>query len=605
MMSNNPDRLLRHLCSLLRPHSRVLVLGILGLGLEGVMNVAEPWPLKIVLDSVVKSKGIPVWLSHFNLPIDRKGKSDLLKLSAVGVVVITALAAAGSYTERYVAVTVGRRVEHDLRHRLFSHVQRLSLGYHDRGRLGDLIACLTSDISAVEAFISSGLLAIPVNILMLAGMAVLMACVNLAFTVCALLTASALFMIVFQYTIKIKKASREFRRSEANIVSVMQEVLSSIRVVRAFASEEFEQDRLAQQSLAAMRAGLRVRSLKAALAPSVDIVVSVGTGLLLWFAGSMVLKGALSPGSLVLFIFYLGKMYKPMRELSKTADVYTKAGVAFGRIHEVLATDYEVKELTGARVAPALLGKIEFGNVSFGYLRDRRILQDINFTIEPGQTAALVGPTGAGKTTIINLIARFYDPDSGIVRIDDIDIKQFRQKSLRQQISFVLQETVLFHGSIFYNIAYGRPNATRSEVVRAARLANADEFIEAMPHGYDTVVGERGVTISGGERQRIAIARAVIRNGPILILDEVCGLDAQSDALVFEALQRLMKGRTTVVIAHRLATISAADVIFVVKNGQIVERGGHQDLLTRNGLYTRLHQLQFRVGLAHDGQEAC
>jgi subfamily B ATP-binding cassette protein MsbA len=243
--------------------------------------------------------------------------------------------------------------------------------------------------------------------------------------------------------------------------------------------------------------------------------------------------------------------------------------------------------------------------VSFGYLRDRRILQDINFTIEPGQTAALVGPTGAGKTTIINLIARFYDPDSGIVRIDDIDIKQFRQKSLRQQISFVLQETVLFHGSIFYNIAYGRPNATRSEVVRAARLANADEFIEAMPHGYDTVVGERGVTISGGERQRIAIARAVIRNGPILILDEVCGLDAQSDALVFQALQRLMKGRTTVVIAHRLATISAADVIFVVKNGQIVERGGHQDLLTRNGLYTRLHQLQFRVGLAHDGQEAC
>jgi subfamily B ATP-binding cassette protein MsbA len=436
-------------------------------------------------------------------------------------------------------------------------------------------------------------------------MAVLMAYVNLAFTVCALLTASALFMIVFQYTIKIKKASREFRKSEANIVSVMQEVLSSIRVVRAFASEEFEQDRLAQQSLAAMRAGLRVRSLKAALAPSVDIVVSVGTGLLLWFAGSMVLKGALSPGSLVLFIFYLGKMYKPMRELSKTADVYTKAGVAFGRIHEVLATDYEVKELTGARVAPALLGKIEFGNVSFGYLRDRRILQDINFTIEPGQTAALVGPTGAGKTTIINLIARFYDPDSGIVRIDDIDIKQFRQKSLRQQISFVLQETVLFHGSIFYNIAYGRPNATRSEVVRAARLANADEFIEAMPHGYDTVVGERGVTISGGERQRIAIARAVIRNGPILILDEVCGLDAQSDALVFQALQRLMKGRTTVVIAHRLATISAADVIFVVKNGQIVERGGHQDLLTRNGLYTRLHQLQFRVGLAHDGQEAC
>jgi subfamily B ATP-binding cassette protein MsbA len=566
------------------------------------MNVAEPWPLKIVLDSVVKSKAVPAWLTH--LPIYGNGKSELLKFSAFAVVAITALAAAGAYTERYAAVTVGHRIQHELRQRLFSHIQRLSLEYHDRGRLGDLIDRLTSDISAVEAFISSGLLAIPVNILMLAAMAALMASVNLAFTLCSLSTASALFIIVFHHTTKIKKASRNFRKMEANIVSIMQEVLASIRVVKAFASEEFEQDRLARESLAAMRTGLHARTLKAVLAPTVDIVVSVGTGLLLWFAGNMVLKGALSPGSLVLFIFYLGKMYKPMRELSKTADVYTKAAVAFGRIREVLATDYEVKELPGAHIAPILSGKIEFGNVSFGYLRDRKVLQNVNFTIEPGQTAALVGPTGAGKTTIVNLIARFYDPDAGIVKIDDVDIRRFRQKSLRQQISFVLQETSLFRGSIAYNIAYGRPDATRSEILQAACLANAHEFIESMPHGYDTVVGERGVTISGGERQRIAIARAVIRNGPILILDEICGLDAQSDALVFEALQRLMKGRTTIVIAHRLATIRAADVIFVVKNGQIVERGKHHDLLTRNGLYTRLHQLQFHVGLVRDGQEA-
>ena len=594
-MSKASNGLFRHLSSLLRPHTGALTVGLLALALEGIANVAEPWPLKVVLDSLAKSKAAPEWLSYIRIPIGGNDKAGLLVVAAFGVVAIGILAAAASYTERYVAVTVGYRVEHDLRRELFSHIQRLSLDYHDQGRVGDLISRLTSDISAVEGFISAGLLAIPVNILMLVGMAILMAYVNLAFTLCSLSTASVLFLIVFYYTIKVKKASREVRQSEAKVVSIMQEVLSAIRLVKTFASEEFEERRLARECLASMQIGLRARSQKAALSPSVEIVVSVGTGLLLWFGGSMVFKGALTPGSLVLFIFYLGKMYKPMRELSKTADTYTKAAVAYERIREVLAINHEIREVAGARTASAFLGKVEFGNVCFGYQRNRPVLRNVNFIVEPGQTAALVGPTGAGKTTIINLLARLYDPDTGTVKIDDIDIKHYRQQSLRQQMSVVLQDTVLFRGSISYNIAYGRPDATRTEILQAARLANADEFIELMPHGYDTVVGERGVTISGGQRQRIAIARAVIRNTPILILDEVCGLDAQSDALVFEALTRLMKGKTTIVIAHRLATVRTADVIFVVKNGQIVERGRHRDLLAKNGLYTRLHRLQFRV----------
>src|SRR5581483_11645010 len=418
-MVTKSNVLLGYLGSLLRPHIRILTLGVLAVALEGIMNIAEPWPLKVVLDNVIKSKAVPDWMSRLNLPIDKNEKSELLKLAAFAVVAITVLAAAGSYTEKYLAVTVGHRVEHDLRQRLFSHIQRLSFDYHDRGRMGDLISRLTSDISAVEAFISSGLLSIPVSILMLVGMAGLMASVNLAFTVCSLSTALVLFIIIFHYTTKIKRAAREVRKSEANVVSIMQEVLSAIRLVKAFASEEFEQERLAQESRTSMQFGLRARTLKAALSPSVDIVVSVGAGLILWLGGSLVLKGALSPGSLVLFIFYLGKMYRPMRDLSKTVDMYSKAAVAYERIHEVLATDPEVRELVGARTAPALVGKVEFRNVSFGYQPNRQILQNVNFTVEPGQMAALVGPTGAGKTTIISLIARFYDPDAGTVRIDD------------------------------------------------------------------------------------------------------------------------------------------------------------------------------------------
>jgi subfamily B ATP-binding cassette protein MsbA len=267
--------------------------------------------------------------------------------------------------------------------------------------------------------------------------------------------------------------------------------------------------------------------------------------------------------------------------------------VGYERIQEILETDHEIKDLPGARQAPTLRGEIELGNVSFSYEPNCPILKQVSLTVEPGQVAALVGPTGAGKTTIINLIPRFYDPDTGTVKIDGIDVRHFRQKSLRDQISFVLQDTLLFHGSVWYNIAYGKPDASRAEILHAARLANADEFVERLPHGYDTVIGERGATLSGGQRQRIAIARALIRNTPILILDEAgSNLDAASEKLVFEAFDRLMKGKTSIVITHRLSMIRSADVIFVVKDGEIAERGNHSELLKTRGLYAELHDLQ-------------
>ena len=275
-------------------------------------------------------------------------------------------------------------------------------------------------------------------------------------------------------------------------------------------------------------------------------------------------------------------------------DAYSKAAVGDERIQEVLQTDKEVKDLPRSRAAPRFRGQIEFEHVHFYYTQDTPILKDVSFKVEAGQVAALVGPTGAGKTTIISLIPRFYDPISGTVKIDGTDIRQFRQKSLRQQISFVLQETVLFHAPVWQNIAYGKPEATRAEILKAAELANASEFIEKLPDGYNAVLGERGMTLSGGQRQRIAIARAIIRNTPILILDEpTSDLDASSEKLVFEALDRLMEGKTTIVIAHRLSTVRKADVIFVVKDGDIVETGKHDDLLQRGGLYSELYRLQY------------
>jgi len=418
---------------------------------------------------------------------------------------------------------------------------------------------------------------------------------NWQFTLIALSVVPVLFVMVYSYTRRIKKASREVRKKEGEITSVVEEVLSSIRVVKAFAREDYEVRRLEQESLEAVEVALRARSLKAKLTPLVGIVVAVGTGLVLWFGTKLVLTGALSAGGLVVFILYLGKMYKPMQEISKMTDTYSKAAVGYERIQEILQTTVDVKDAPRARRSPKLHGDIRFENVSFSYNDEALILTDVSLEMKAGQVSALVGPTGAGKTSIISLIPRFYDPSGGVIKIDGTDIKRFQQRSLRNQMSFVLQETVLFHAPLWQNIAYGKPNCTRDEIIKAAELANASEFIDKMPDGYDTMIGERGMTLSGGQRQRIAIARAVIRNTPILILDEpTSGLDSASEKLVFEALDRLMEGKTVVVIAHRLSTIQKADVIFVVKDGQIVERGNHEELMGLKGVYAELHNLQFQ-----------
>ena len=588
---------------LLYPHWLLLSLAFIAVIGESLTDLLEPWPLKIVFDYVFGSKRMPEWLAGIIGWIGTD-KFSILNFAVLAVIVIAIFGALSSYFEKYLTSSVGQWVMHDLRRVLYSHIQKLSLSYHDQKRTGDLISRVTSDIDAVQNLISNVLLGILVNVLTLVGMVAVMFYLNWTFTLIALAVAPGLFLVVYYFTRRIKKASRDMRRKEGEVVSVLEEVLSSIRVVKAFAREDYEQKRFEQGSRESVEAALQARNVKAKLPPIVEIIVACGTCLVLWYGARLVLSGGLTSGELLVFLLYLGKMYKPMRELSKMTDTISKASIGWERIREVLENEMQVRDMPGAKQAPRFKGKIEFDHVAFSYSETQPILKDLSLKIEPGQLAALVGPTGAGKTTIVSLLPRFYDATAGEIRIDGQDVRRFKQKSVREQISFVLQESLLFRAPVWQNIAYGKPEATREEIIRAAKLAHADEFITAMPEGYDTMIGERGVTLSGGQRQRITIARAVIRNAPILILDEPsAGLDAASEKLVFDALGHLMEGRTSIVIAHRLATVLRADVIFVIEAGQVVEQGTHQELLENGGLYSRLYELQFKGDEEDDARE--
>jgi ABC-type multidrug transport system, ATPase and permease components len=580
---------------LLKPHWMMLTIALIAVLGETSTDLLAPWPLKVVFDYVLATKPMPRWMSEMFSSTFGLEKMAILKVAVFSLIIIAVVGAISTYVEKYFTTSVGQWVMHDLRRALYHHIQRLSLSYHDQKRTGELIATVTGDIDAIQDFVSQALLGIVVDVLTLLGMLMVMFYLDWRFTLIALSVAPLLFVVVYSYTHRIKKASRALRKKEGEVVSIVQEVFSSIRVVKAFAREDYEQERFEQQSLESVETALRARSLKAKLSPVVEVIVAAGTGLVLWYGARRVVAGHMTSGSLLVFFLYLGNMYKPMRDLSKMTDTISKAAVGYERISEVIVTEDEIRNLPGARRAPNFRGDIKFNHVSFGYTKDQPTLNDVNFEIKPGQIAAFVGPTGAGKTTIASLIGRFYDPLKGQITIDGQDIRKYKMKSLRRQMSFVLQENLLFRAPIWQNIAYGKPEASRAEIIEAAKLANADEFINKMSEQYDTMVGEKGVTLSGGQRQRIAIARAVIRNAPILILDEpTSALDAASEELVFEALARLMKGRTSIVIAHRLATVQKADVIFVLDQGEIVESGTHSALLAAGGLYAHLHDLQFR-----------
>ena len=577
----------------LRRYWKHLFIALIAVVFVSLANVFEPWPIKIVLDYVIGSKPVPDWLRNLFGSVLGHGGVSVLYFAAIAVVVVAVVGAISSYTEDYLTAKVGQWVMHDLRHDLYHHIQRLALLDYDRQKTGDLLARITSDIDAIQDFVSSALLGIVIDIVTLAAMLSVMFYLDWHFTLIALAVTPMLFIEVYSLTRRSKKARRAVRKKEGEIISVAQESLTSMRVVKAFAQEDYEEARLEKETLESIDLALRARRIKARLSPVVDVIVAVGTAIVLWYGARLVLTGELTAGALVIFVMYLGKMYKPMRDLSKMADVTSKAMIGIERVNEIINIESQVRDLPGAKPASRLQGSIEFQHISFGYQNNHPVLKDVSFSIEPGQYIALVGPTGSGKSTIISLISRFYEVASGSVKVDGEDIRNFKVKSLRQQMSFVLQETLLFHAPIWKNIAYGKPEATREEIIQAAKLANAHDFIMKIPQGYEALVGERGVSLSGGQRQCIAIARAIIRDAPILLLDEPgTGLDAASEKLVNEALSRLMKEKTCIVVAHRLQTIKNADKIFVLREGIIEESGTHDELLAHNGLYAYLYGIQ-------------
>ncbi len=579
--------------NLLRAHWKGLTIALIAVLGETFTDLLEPWPIKVIIDNILQSKKLPHWLGAFVSGYFGHDKLPIQKFAVASVAAIAILGAFSSYVENYMTTSVSQWVAHDLRRTLYNHIQRLSLAEHDEARTGDLISRVTDDIEAVQSFINSALLGIVVDVFTLVGMIGVMLYVNLKFTMIALTVVPVLFGVVYYMTREIKQASRAVRKKESELTSIVEEALTSVRVVQAFAREDYEVRRFESESLENVETALHARALKARLSPIVEVIVAIGTCLVLWYGARLALDGRITAGVLIVFMMYLGNMYKPMRDLSKQTDTVSKAMVGYERIQEVLEIESDVRDLPRARVAPKFKGQIEFEHVSFSYSEGPPVLKDVSFRIEPGQVVALVGPSGMGKTTISSLIPRFYDPTSGTIEIDGTDIGQFKLRSLREQISFVLQETLLFRASVADNIAYGKPDASRKEIIRAARLANAEEFIERLPNGYSTMVGERGASLSGGQRQRIAIARAIIRNTPILIFDEpTTGLDAESEQSVMEALNRLMEGRTAVLVAHHLGTIRRADVIFVVRDAEIVEQGTHDELVAANGPYAELYKIQ-------------
>ncbi|MGH8173955.1 MAG: ABC transporter ATP-binding protein, partial [Rhodanobacteraceae bacterium] len=441
----------------------------------------------------------------------------------------------------------------------------------------------------IQDFASSSTLTILVDMLTIVGVLAVMLWLDWDFALVAVSVTPFLLWFVARFKKAVKKATHEVRNNQSDLVGVVQQGLESMRAVKAFGRQDLEEQRLEEASMRTVTSSLKARRVKSLLSPTVGLVVSLCTAYVLWRGGMLILSGAMTVGSLTVFLAYLNKFFKPVQDLAKMANTIAQTSVALDRIRSILDTDTIIPERENAHSPETVRGEIELQNVAFAYNTEATVLRDVNLVIKAGQRVGVVGPTGGGKSTVMSLIPRFYDTTGGRVLIDGIDVRDYSLRGLRQQIGFVLQETVLFRGTVRDNIAYGKPGATEEEIIEAARLANADEFIQRMPHGYDTMVGERGSTLSGGQRQRIGIARAVVRNSPILMLDEpTAALDTESEKLVMEALERLMKGRTVITVAHRLSTIRDSDKIVVLKGGFVAEEGPHDELVAKGGIYADL-----------------
>ncbi|MDM9585067.1 ABC transporter ATP-binding protein [Nostoc sp. GT001] len=573
----------------IRPQSGLLLISAIALIADVGLRVLEPWPLKFVFDYVLlrgdKINNIPVIASLE--PI------TLLTFSAVAVLLITGLRALAAYWSTVGLATVGSRVMAKVRNHLYCHLQDLSLAYHTKARSGDLIIRVSSDASRLQEIMITAALPLVVSILTLFGMIGVMFWMNPSLTLLSLFTLPLFWLVTNRLSQRIKDSSLKQRHQEGAVAATAAESIAAIKLVKALSLQDAFARVFAQQNQRSLKESVKTQRLAAHLERTVDAVIALGTAIVLWYGSWLALRDALTPGDVLVFLTYLKNAFKPVQNFAKYTGRLAKAAASSERILDVLNQQPDVYDLPDAIPAPIFRGAVRFDRVHFAYESGQVLLQEINLNIQPGQQVAIVGTSGGGKSTLVSLLLRLYDPTSGRVMIDGRDIREYTLASLRPQISVVLQDSLLFAASIRENIAYGIAGVSDAEIEDATRLANAYEFIQALPQGYDTLVGERGATLSGGQRQRIAIARAAIRQAPILILDEpTTGLDKGNEKAVIDALQQLSENRTTFLITHDLYLATRADMILYLENGQVVEQGSHLELMQQNGRYAALYQVQ-------------
>lgn len=577
----------------LRPYRGRLLIVFLAMLVEIAASLAAPWTLKLVLDDALGQHQLPAWLAWaHDIGFGRHavGVALFAGVATLGIAIVGAIA---TYIDNYYTTNIGQWVANDLRIRIYQHLHRLSLRYYDHAKIGSLISTIMTDVDTLQSFASSSTLDILVDFITIVFMVGIMFWLDWDITLIALGVTPFLLVFVFRLKKAVKEVTRAVRARQSEMLSVVQQGLGSVRAIKAFGRQDLELARLEAASHATVGAALRARQVKSVLSPLVSVVVAACTAIVLWKGTSLIVAGTMTAGALTVYLAYLAKFFKPVKDLASMTSAVAQTTVALERIQDILSADDIIRVSAGARKPSRVLGSIRFDRVAFGYHEDTSVLRDVSFEIRPGQVIGIVGPTGSGKSTVLSLIPRFYEAKFGRILIDGQDIRKIELAALREQIGFVLQETVLFRGTIRENVAYGRPGATDEEIITAAKIANAEEFILRMPNGYDSLVGERGDTLSGGQRQRIGIARAVIRNSPIMILDEpTAALDTESEHLVIEGLRRLMAGRTVIMIAHRLSTIRNADKIIVLKDGIVAEEGTNDELIALGGVYAELHRIQ-------------
>jgi ATP-binding cassette subfamily B protein/subfamily B ATP-binding cassette protein MsbA len=566
------------------------------------LELARPWPLALVIDNVLGHKHTPQVISSV-LP-GSSTPHGLLLWAVIATVLIFVLGTASSTFYNYFSLKLGQRMVWDLAADLFAHLQKLSLLFHSRRQLGDTLQRVTADSYCISTLVTDALIPAVQAVVMLAVMFVIMWQLEPTLTLVALAVLPFLAIVIRYMAEPIKNRARESRDYEGQLTSVVEQTLGAMPAVQAFTREPIEQQRFRRYADLTVISYLRSTLAGIWFEWVSGIVTTIGTAAIIYIGADLALRGKLSVGTIIVFLSYLTSLYEPLEHMTSTAQTIQEAAAEADRVSEVLELEPDVKDKPSA-IAATMGGAIRYEHVSFGYDPARKALDDISLEAQPGDVLAIVGQTGAGKTTLANLLVRFYDPWEGRITIGGHDIRDFKYRSLRQQVALVLQEPFIFPISIRENIAYGRPDASLEEVVAAAEAANADEFIERLPEGYDTVVGERGATLSGGEKQRLSIARAFVKDAPVLILDEpTSALDAVTESQLLEALERLMQGRITFIIAHRLSTTRNATQILVLHRGQVVEHGTHEELVELDGRYADLYRRQSYVREAEAGIRA-